>query len=102
MNIPHDEQAHYDAARAEALAADEPERPKLSDDQRRYLQLVARQAARTIRDAPDLLHHLERMSHTVLPSAASSAAEVALFRQGIAHAVFTIHNASNWPGDDDG
>lgn len=102
MNIPEDERAFYDAARQENLDADRPPAPQMSDDQRRYLQVVSHQAAHTLEHAPDLLAHLDRMSHTVIPAGASNAAEVALFRAGIAHATFTIRNAAQWPGENDG
>ena len=99
MNIPADEQAHYDAARKAALEADQGARPRLNPEQQRYLQLVSRQATHVLQDAPDLLGYLERLVQGAVPTAASNAAEVALFRQGIAHALATIRNAADWPGE---
>ena len=102
MSLPEDERSFYEAAARANAEADQPPAPELSDWQRRYLQLVSHQAAQVVRDAPDLLAHLERMTHNTAPHGAANAGEVALFRQGVAHAVFTIRNAADWPGENDG
>ena len=98
--IPPDERAHYDEAAQREDAADRPEPPALSPEQRRELQVLAAEADTVVRRCPTLLAWLDTKARLGSPPLAASASEVALWRTGFEDCLAQIRLMADWEVDD--
>ena len=98
--IPPDERQHYDDAAQREDAAGEPERPTLSPEQKRHLQVLAAEADTVVRRCPTLLEWLDGKARLGNPPLAANASEVALWRTGFEDCLTQIRLMADWEVDD--